>query len=265
MKYEEQLRQEQVEAYLAKLELTGHIPKNLEGLNTLLFAQLIHIPFDSLDVWGAGICPSLVLDDIYEKTVERGRGGYCFELNTLFRALLNALGFEAYQAAAVVTKSDDVFMPPTHNVILCPLEGKIYFLDVGFGGPVPYRALELTEGQQGEFSLKYEGENIYTLHRLVEGQWRCQFRFRNVPVTVSELIPLNFYVSQKPDSHFRHLIHLNRRNPDGSIYALDGKEFKIFTPEGTIVRQLQTIDEVKEILRSYYSIDPAAVPLRDSL
>ena len=265
MKYEEQLRQEQVDAYLAKLKITGRVPNDLEGLNTLLFAQLTHIPFDSLDVWGVGACPCLVLDDIYEKIVQRGRGGYCFELNTLFRALLNALGFDAYQAAAIITKSDDTFMPPTHNVILCPLEGKTYFLDVGYGGPVPYRALELTEGQQGAFFLKYEGENTYTLHRLTEGQLRCQFRFRNVPVTVSELIPLNFYISQKPDSHFRHLIHLNRRNPDGSIYALDGKEFKIHTPEGTTVRQLHTIDEVRQIMRTYYNIDPDTAPLRDTL
>lgn len=265
MKYEEQLRQAQVEAYLAKLEITGHVPKTVEGLNTLLFAQLTHIPFDSLDVWGAGACPSLKLEDIYEKIVQRGRGGYCFELNTLFRALLNALGFEAYQAAAVVTKSEDTFMPPTHNVILCPLEGKTYFLDAGFGGPVPYRALELNGGQQGEYSLKKEGEDTYTLRRLTDEGWRCQFRFRNVPVSVSELMPLNFYVSQNPDSHFRRLIHLNRRNPDGSIYALDGKEFKIFTLEGNTVRLLQTIDEVKEILRTYYSIDPDTVPLRDSL
>jgi len=265
MKYEEQLRQEQVSAYLARLEVTVPIRNDLQSLNTLLFAQLTHIPFDSLDVWGAGACPSLVLEDIYEKIVKKGRGGYCFELNTLFRSLLNALGFDAYQAAAIITKPDGASTPPAHNVILCPLNGKTYFLDVGYGGPVPYQALELTEGQQGDFYLKSEGENTYSVHRITETEQRCLIRFRNVAVAVSELIPLNFYISQMPDSHFRHMIHLNRRNPDGSIYSLDGKEFKIYTREGTEIRPLRSIGEVKDIMRTYFHMDPAAAPLRDTL
>ena len=227
MRYPEKLTAQQVQSYLARLEITDTLQNDLKSLNRLLFAQLTHIPFDSLDVWGAGLCPSLKLDDIYAKIVEKGRGGYCFELNTLFRSLLNALGFDAYQAVAFILNPDGTPQPPAHNVILCNLNGTRYFLDVGYGGPVPYKALELKEGIQDGFLLKKD--DIWYVHRMeAEGQ-RPLTAFRDVPITINELIPLNFFISQKPDIHFRHMIHLSKRNADGSIFALDGKEFKIHT------------------------------------
>ena len=263
MRYPETLTAHQVQSYLARLEITEPIANDLTDLNRLLFAQLTHIPFDSLDVWGTGICPSLKLNDIYEKIVEKGRGGYCFELNTLFRALLNALGFDAYQAVAFILNPDGTPQPPAHNVILCNMNGTRYFLDVGYGGPVPYRALELKEGVQDGFLLKQE--DIWYVSRMTEEGQRPLTAFRDVPVTVNELIPLNFFISQRPDSHFRHLIHLSKRNADGSIFALDGKEFKIHNQQGVTLREVTNIEDVKEIMSTYFSMDPATAPLRETL
>ena len=164
MRYPETLTAQQIQSYLARLEITAPVQNDLSGLNRLLFAQLTHIPFDSLDVWGAGHCPSLKLEDIYEKIVEKGRGGYCFELNTLFRSLLNALGFDAYQAVAFILNPDGSPQPPAHNVILCNLNGTRYFLDVGYGGPVPYEALDLKEGIQDGFLLKKD--DLWYVYRI---------------------------------------------------------------------------------------------------
>lgn len=264
MRYTDHLQPEQVNGYLARLELDAPISNDLEGLNRLLFAQLTHIPFDSLDVWGAGLCPSLQIRDLYEKIIVKKRGGYCFELNTLFRGLLNALGFDAYQCAAYILHADRPPEPPSHNVLLCPLQGKKYYLDVGYGGPVPYRALELREGKQGEFLLKNE-EGLWSLTRVTARETRPLTAFRDIPASVTDLLPLNFYVSQHPDIHFRHVIHLNRRYPDGSLYALDGTQLKIRTGEKTEMIPVESIARLKEILTAYYGIDPATVPLRDSL
>ena len=264
MRYPQILSQDQVQAYLARLELTEPLNTDLESLNKLLFAQLTHIPFDSLDVWGAGLCPSLELTDLYDKIVRRGRGGYCFELNTLFRALLNAVGFDACQVMARILSPDGTPQPPAHNVILCTVEGKRHFLDVGYGGPVPYRALELTEGLQDGFLLSLV-DGVWFVYRQTEAEQRPLTCFRDVPVGVDELIPLNFYISQRPDSHFRHLIHLSKRNADGSIYTMDGKEFKIHAGDGVCVRELFSIDDVKEIMLTYFGMDPNSAPLRNTL
>ena len=261
--YPETFTEDQLQNTLACLELTEPVRKDLDGINAVLFSQLTHIPFDSLDVWGAGICPSLKLQDIYEKFIERGRGGYCFELNTFFRSLLNALGFDAYQAIAYILNADGIPQPPAHNVVLCDLNGKRYFMDAGYGGPVPYKAMELKEGSQHGFVLK-KADLWYVYRETAEGLQPLT-AFREAPAAINDLIPLNFYVSQRPDSHFRHMIHLNKRNADGSIYSLNGKEFKIHTKDTTEVRELTSVDEVKGIMLTYYGMDPANAPLRDIL
>jgi len=263
MLYPETFTKEQLQKALARLEITEPVSNDLESLNRLLLAQLTHIPFDSLDVWATGACPSLKLRDIYEKIVEKGRGGYCFELNTFFRSLLNALGFAAYQAVAYILNPDGTPQPPAHNVVLCDLDGTRYFMDVGYGGPVPYKAMELKEGSQNGFVLK-KADLWYVYRETGEGL-KPLTAFKEAPATINDLIPLNFYVSQRPDIHFRHVLHLNQRNADGSIYSLDGKEFKIHTQDGTTVRELTSLEEVKEIMLTYYGINPANAPLRDTL
>lgn len=263
MLYPETFTYEQLEKSLIRMHITQKPSCDLDGLNQLLFAQLTHIPFDSMDVWATGACPSLKLQDIYEKIVEKGRGGYCFELNTFFRSILNALGFDAYQAVAYILNPNGNPQPPAHNVVLCDLMGKRYFMDVGYGGPVPYKAMELKEGSQHGFVLK-KADLWYVYREKPEGLQPLT-AFQESPATINDLIPLNFYVSQRPDIHFRHVIHLNQRNADGSIYSLDGKEFKIHTKDGTTIREVQTIADVKEIIRDYFGIDPTNVPLRETL
>lgn len=260
----ESLSAKQVDAYLARLEQQTPSRCDLESLNRLIFAQLTHIPFDALDVWGAGLCPSLHLEDLCEKILTRGRGGYCFELNTLFRALLNSLGFHAWQTISCILNPDGTPREPAHNVILCDLDGRRYFLDVGYGGPVPYQALALQEGQQGDFLLEKRDDNWY-LTRVTEREQRPLLCFREQLAEVRELIPLNFYISQSPDSHFRHLIHLSKRNADGSVWSLDGTEYKRHTPQGTTVCQIETIEALKALLREDFAMDPDTIPLKQQL
>ena len=265
MRYPELFSFEQVKKCLEKLEIHNTISVSLNSLNILLFAQLTHIPFDSLDVWADGRCPSLRLDDIYDKFINRGRGGYCFELNTFFRSLLNSLGFDAYQSMAYILNPDGTQQPPAHNVILCNLDGKKYFFDVGYGGPVPYEALELKEGIQKGFKLTQDENDTWFVYRDSDTDCRPLTAFRDIPASINDLIPLNFYVSQRPDIHFRHVIHLNRRNADGSIYSIDGNAFKIHSASGTTVEELKTIDDVKRIIKTYFRMDPEQIPLRDTL
>lgn len=265
MTYTETFSAEQLRACLQKLEIPQPVEPSLAGLNTLLLRQLTHIPFDSLDVWATGACPSLRLEDLFEKFVLRGRGGYCFELNTFFRSLLNALGFDAFQVMAYILNPDGTPQPPAHNAILCRLNGTVYFCDVGYGGPVPYEALELKEGLQKGFRLTRQADSLWYLFRVTETEERPTIAFRDVPAAIHDLIPLNFYISQRPDSHFRHRIHLSRRGADGSVYSIDGTTFKIHTADETLVLTLNTIADLKQVIRTYFDMDPDSLPLRDRL
>lgn len=246
---------DQARRYLRRIGLTAPPATDLDGLNTLIRAQLTHVPFENIDVWSRGSCPSLEAAELYEKIVLHSRGGYCFELNTLFRILLNSLGFDAYQCIASLIREDGA-EPPAHNVIICRLQEEKYLLDVGFGGPVPFGAIALKEGVTDGFRL-YETDGLWYLER-TDGT-KPAFCFRDIPVQIRELIPLNFYISQRPESHFRHILRCNLRRGDGTVHTLVDNILQIHSPQGT---QIQTVEDLPAVLQSSFGMDPRFFTLR---
>ena len=71
----------------------------LETLTALHSAHVTAVPFENLDILlGRGI--SLELPALETKIVTGRRGGYCFEQNTLFLAVLERLAFRVVPLAA---------------------------------------------------------------------------------------------------------------------------------------------------------------------
>lgn len=251
-----------IDKYLARIGLDARPTIDLAGLNKLVQAQLTNVPFEALDIWSAGACPSLEPTDLYEKIVVNHRGGYCFELNTLFRYLLNELGFEAYQAISSLVNEEGVPAVAAHNVIICALDSVKYLIDVGFGGPVPFGAMPLSAGNWESFRLQ-QREGFYWLDRWEEHHYRPSIRFRDVPATKEELIPLNFYISQKPDSHFRHRLNVSLKRPDGSICVLLGEELRMRTDAGVKVQKIQNARQLCDVLITYFGINVSEIFLED--
>lgn len=249
------LNTQKIKAYLSRIGLTENISIDLDGLNKLVRAQLTHVPFENIDVWTTGTCPSLTTQDLFEKIVLHKRGGYCFELNTLFRILLNSLGFDAYQCIASLIHEDRID-PPAHNVIICRLDGKKYLLDVGFGGPVPFEAMELKEGTFAGFCL-WKEEDLWHLER-TDGM-KPAFCFRDVPAEMRELEPLNFYISQKPDSHFRHILRCSLRHADGMVYTLVDDTLQIRANGST---QEITVTDKPAVLEQHFGMQREYITLR---
>lgn len=256
------LHQAEVARYLARIGLDTPIQTNLDGLNTLVQAQLTHVPFENLDIWSTGACPGLAVPDLYQKIVIHKRGGYCFELNTLFRALLNSLGYDAYQVIASLIHAGEHIDPPAHNVIICCLNGEKYLIDVGFGGPVPFGAMELKEGTWEGFRLCTQN-GFWHLER--ENGEKPSFRFRDIPTEPLEMEPLNFYISQKPDSHFRHILRINQRRSDGSVYTLVGPELHLHTGGGTQIHEICDATQLRTVLQEYFGMDINHICLRQQL
>src|SRR5437868_4364008 len=78
--------------YLEKIALAPPLPATVETLRRLHLAHRETFLFENLTIQkGGGI--SLRLDDLARKFLDEGAGGYCFEHNTLFAAVLRDLGF----------------------------------------------------------------------------------------------------------------------------------------------------------------------------
>src|SRR3954454_20538446 len=93
-----------VAAYLERIGYHSPRAPTAETLRRLHLAHLVSVPFANLSIhWGEPIR----LDDqsLFEKIVTRRRGGFCYELNGLFVALLRALGFDVAMLSACVGRS----------------------------------------------------------------------------------------------------------------------------------------------------------------
>lgn len=242
-----------MDKYLKRIGFRGAVKNTLPCLNALVQAQLTHVPFENLDVWAKGACPSMEQADLYEKIVIKGRGGYCFELNTLFRHLLNYLRFDAYQAVSSLVDENGIAAPAAHNVIICKLDGEKYLIDVGFGGPVPFGAMPLKEGTWENFKLR-QLDGFWYLDRWEQDRYRPSIRFREVPASMEELIPMNFYISQKPDSHFRHRLNVSLKQPDGCIHRILGSELHVRTQEGIVDQTITDAQQLQKALLTHFGI-----------
>ncbi len=132
--------------YLRRIGGEGEPRADLATLRGLHLAHMRSIPFENLDAL-RGTAPSLEPADLTAKLLHSRRGGYCYEHNTLFAGVLEALGFEVtLLTARVVVGADRIeSRPRTHMALLVEVPGdpQPYLADVGFGAigallePVP--------------------------------------------------------------------------------------------------------------------------------
>ena len=72
---------------------------------------------------------------LFDKIVRRHRGGFCYELNTLFSSLLDYIGFKVKKhAASVCSRKTGILGPPLdHLITMVDVEDELWLSDVGFG------------------------------------------------------------------------------------------------------------------------------------
>ena len=82
-----------LQRYLTAVGLAETPAADLAGLDALLWAQRLAIPYDALDArLGRGVV--IDPDAVADKLLSGRRGGYCFELNPLFARALTEIGFQ---------------------------------------------------------------------------------------------------------------------------------------------------------------------------
>ena len=75
----------------------------------------------------------LEIDNIFKKVVNNFRGGFCYELNSLFNDLLCNIGFESRIIEARIYDELGNLGPRYDHMAIFVKTDKNYLLDVGFG------------------------------------------------------------------------------------------------------------------------------------
>ena len=129
----EVLSVDQVSGYLARIGVTRQAP-DVETLRELHLRHLQTVPFENLDIH-LDRRISLAVPELYVKIVERKRGGFCYELNGLFGALLRGLGYDVAMYACRVQGSSGLGPLFDHLAlsVAAPDSSERWLADVGFG------------------------------------------------------------------------------------------------------------------------------------
>ena len=126
-----------IDHYLERIGVKRPVEPNLESLRALHRAHLLTIPYENLDVQ-LGHPVAIEIPAIYEKIVEKGRGGWCYEMNGIFGWALKELGFRVTRATgSVMREMGGDASNGNHLVLRVELDEGLYLADVGFGdGPM---------------------------------------------------------------------------------------------------------------------------------
>ena len=190
--------------YLGRLGYRTPPSPTLETLQALQLRHTSAFAFETIDTLLRRPVP-VDLPTLERKLLGDGRGGYCFELNRLFLALLQHLGFEATALAGRVIEGDAP-LARTHLLLLVKVDGEPYAVDVGFGGMVPTAPLRL-HGEEPQ-ATPHEPYRIvatadgYLLRTQVLGQWRDLYTFDLQRQLDIDLEMGSWYVSTHPGSPF---------------------------------------------------------------
>jgi N-hydroxyarylamine O-acetyltransferase len=144
--------------YLKRINYQKEINVDDETLMQLHEHHVLHVPFENLDVHYKRFF-DLALENLYKKIVVHNRGGFCYELNTLFNALLHNLGFKSSIIAARIFDDLDNLGPEYDHMCIYVETEKKYLADVGYGDLFT-RPLEIIEGIQSD------GRNLFKIEPL---------------------------------------------------------------------------------------------------
>ncbi len=254
--------------YLDALGLARAAPQ-LPFLQELVRRHVARFAFCSV---GPRLGESLPLElgSLYDRIVIRARGGYCFEQNALFHAVLEELGFEVRLCLARVIYNQDIDPPLTHRMNLVRLDRQDYVGDVGFGPlgpPVPVslaerpplrdeRTFRVHERRPGEFHLQaFKDGGDFSLYRFTPGD--------HLP---ADCEMGHFYSHRHPQAVFVNNLVASRILPD-EVRSLRNRDYWVITPEGASRTPLTSAAQLRRLLELELGVrvtDAEAIRLFDA-
>jgi N-hydroxyarylamine O-acetyltransferase len=243
-----------VDAYLSRIGYHGPLEPTAEILAELHRAHAESIPFENLGVvLGHGI--SLDIGDIQDKLIRSRRGGYCYEHNLLFSALLERFGFEVTRLVARV--NPDRPGPRTHMTLNVTIGGRVWLADVGFGAALlePIPLVDGAESRQGEWTngVRRDADGLWRLRTRDDDAWNDLYAFTGEPQHPNDYRVYNHFTSTHPASPFVGQLVAIRLTPTERL-TLRGTELTTVRPTGIVSQRQVPIPEMTGVLRKTFGI-----------
>jgi arylamine N-acetyltransferase len=239
----------ELDAYLRRIDYAGPLRADLATLTALHRAHLMAVPYENLDVQ-LGRRRTIDPSAAFEKIVERGRGGWCYEMNGLFGLMLEALGFSVTRLAGEASR------PGSHLALQVAIDGAPIVCDVGFSdGPLePYPLVEGPFRRAGfDFRLEMLEGRRWRFHN---HRYGARGTFDAEGPDEALMAETSDWLQTNPESVFVQHAVVVRRHAGGFVKLIDRNLLEV-TPEAGIVKTtvLASADELVATLKARFGLD----------
>lgn len=213
--------------YLRRIGYEGSLAVNAGTLKGIHESHVKAVPFENLDIHYRRPF-DLRLENVFNKVVHTRRGGFCYELNSLFHALLRELTFNCRIISGRVFNDDSVPGPEyDHMALLVQLE-TLYLVDVGFGD------LFVSPIQIAPGCVQSDGRNLFVIEDVGDGNFEVsmatrkgtfvkKYLFDMKEATVEQFEAMCQDKQVNPSSHFVKNTICTRATEDGRITIFNEK------------------------------------------
>ncbi|MFE0652370.1 arylamine N-acetyltransferase [Streptomyces sp. NPDC059534] len=221
-------------------------------------AHVLTVPFENLDV-ALGRQVPLDLKSLQGKLVGRRRGGYCYEQNSLFAAVLERIGFPVAGRGARNRSRGGALTPITHALLVVTVEGEPWLADVGFGWQGPLEPVPLRDGARVEqggwtFGIGFEDEGIHVLRSLRPEGWADLYAFAPQSLYPGDFTVMNHYSSSHPLSRF--LGQVVAQQPGADVRrALVRETLSTVRTDGVAEERTVSVSDLIAVLEADFGIE----------
>jgi N-hydroxyarylamine O-acetyltransferase len=247
-----------VNFYLERIKYRGSLEQTATTLRELQVAHLLTVPFENLSIHASE--PIVLNDDaLFTKIVAHRRGGFCYECNGLFSALLRSLGFDVTVLSAEVANAEGGFSQPFDHMTLMVSLDQRWLVDVGFGDSFrePLLLDDRSEQEQDDRAYRIVADGKYlVLSRGDKREWKPQYRFTLQPYGYDDFAEMCRYHQTSPQSHFTQQRICSRATDDGGRITLS--DMRLITTSMNAERQereLQNDEEYATVLRENFGVE----------
>ena len=240
-----------IDAYLARIDYDGPRAATPDVLRSLHEHHLLSVPFENLDIH---LGREIVADEqrILDKVVRQRRGGFCYELNGAFAALLRGLGFEVDLLSARVAHGDGTFGPEfDHMTLLVRAGGERWLADVGFGECFLH-PLRLDErGEQRDPAGTFRIEQRDARDWLLSSSGKPEYLFSLEPHALADYADRCHFSQTSPESSFTQKRVCTLATATGRITLRDDR--LLITENGA--KREEPVDDWSAVLRTRFGVE----------
>lgn len=241
-----------LDSYLQRINYSGPLEPTKQVLFDIHRGHLTSIAYENLDIH-LGTPVTVELEQIFDKIVTRGRGGWCFEMNGLFAWALREIGFDVTMYAATVGRETRKNAREGDHLVLQVDLDEPYLADVGFGTGF-YEPLPLAAGHYRQdfldVGLAFEGNRW---HFDNDPNTPPGYDFPLAKQVLSDFDDACDWLQTSPDSGFvkTTVCHLVQKN---KLITLRGAVLKTIRPSGVTTRAIEDAEEYRQVIQNDFGL-----------